>query len=229
MEHSDVVRLDAVEKYVLGELPANLRDEFEEHYFDCAECAADVKHMMTFMTAGRMVLEETPRVKEATPATQPEKRDWLAWLRPAIAVPAMAALAAIVIFQNVVTIPELKRQGDTDVTATAFSSSYHLQGAMRGESGSSAITVGAKESFALDFDFTPAVVYPSYVGRIVNASGKPVLSFTVSGEMANKEMHLVVPGGLVRPGEYALVFAGASQPASTPEVQRIAFAVAFRP
>ena len=228
MEHADVVRLQAVEKYVLGELPADLRDEFEEHYFDCAECAADVKHLMTFVTAGKMVLEDAAPKGEVSPGRRQEKGGWFAWLRPAIAVPAMAALAAIVIFQNVVTIPELKQRSVTDITAPAFTSSYHLQGATRGE-GNAPIIVGAKESFALDFDFTPAVAYASYVGRIVDATGKPVVSFKVSGEMANKEMHVVVPGGVVRPGEYALVFAGATEPASTQEVQRIPFAVNIRP
>lgn len=228
MEHADVVRLDAVEKYVLGELPADLRDEFEEHYFDCAECAADVKHLMTFVTAGKMVLEDAAPKGEVSPGRRREKGGWFARLRPAIAVPAMAALVAIVIFQNVVTIPELKRRSGTELTALAFTSSYHLQGATRGEGGA-AITVAAAESFVLAFDFTPAVAYASYVGRIVDATGKPVVSFKVSGEMANKEMHVVVPGGVVRPGEYALVFAGATEPASTQEVQRIPFAVNIRP
>src|SRR6266404_2189817 len=38
MDHKEAVRLQAAEKYVLGEFPPNLRDEYEEHFFDCAEC-----------------------------------------------------------------------------------------------------------------------------------------------------------------------------------------------
>jgi len=34
MDHSEVVRLKVVEKYILGELTADLREQFEEHYFD---------------------------------------------------------------------------------------------------------------------------------------------------------------------------------------------------
>ncbi|PYU53470.1 MAG: hypothetical protein DMG48_01380 [Acidobacteria bacterium] len=43
MDHNEALRLHAVEKYVLGELPPSLRDEFEQHFFECQECALDVR------------------------------------------------------------------------------------------------------------------------------------------------------------------------------------------
>jgi hypothetical protein len=227
MEHSDVARLQAAEKYVLGELPGDLRDEFEEHYFDCAECANDVQHLTAFMTASRMILEEKPQEQEV-PHTKPvEKPGWFSWLRPVIAVPAVVALAAIVIFQNFVTIPALRQPGGA---AQVYGSSYHLQGATRGEGGGTQITVGANETFALDFDFTPAVAYQSYTGRLVGPSGKTVLSFPVNGELANKAVHVAIPGGNVQSGNYDLVFdgvTGASNKSGAPpaEVQRIPFTV----
>jgi len=39
MEHTDAVKLQAVEKYILGTNPV-LREEFEAHYFDCTACAS---------------------------------------------------------------------------------------------------------------------------------------------------------------------------------------------
>jgi hypothetical protein len=144
----------------------------------------------------------------------------------------MAVLAAVIVFQNLVTIPALKHEGGVANTAEAFATSYHLQGATRGESASTvAITPG--ESFALDFDFTPAVPYQSYTGSLVDVTGKAVLSFRVGGEMANKEIHLVIPGGKVQAGKYELVFlgesSGPSSQAQPREVQRIPFAVGSRP
>ena len=54
MDHNEAVRLQAAEKYVLGEFPADLRDEYEEHFFDCAECAVDVKAIAALrMSAGK--------------------------------------------------------------------------------------------------------------------------------------------------------------------------------
>jgi hypothetical protein len=231
MDHSDVVRLQAVEKYVLGELSAELRDQFEEHYFDCSECAQDVKTLATFMTASRAILAERERSTAAELGKGPERGDWFAWLRPAIALPAMAALALVIVFQNVVTIPALKQHQGTS-EAGVFATSYRLQGATRGDTASR-VAIAPEQSFALDFDFTPAVPYQSYIGKLVDKSGGTVVSFAVGGEMANREVHLVIPGGKVRAGEYQLIFLGRSNLPSkdeqSREVQRISFVVENRP
>jgi len=231
MDHSDVVRLQAVEKYVLGEMSVELRDQFEEHYFDCSECARDVRALTTFVKASREILRESASTAKEEPVGQRERRGWFAWLRPAIALPAMAALALVIVFQNLVTIPGLREQNREVGRAQVFGSSYHLQGATRGESAST-VAVGPNESFALDFDFTPAVPYQSYTGSLVDGSGRTVMRFSVAGELANKELHLAIPGGKVQPGKYDLVFQGESGPSkevSSREVQRISFAVENRP
>jgi len=56
MDHSEALRQQAAEKYVLGELPKPLRDEFEQHFFDCQECALDVKAAAGFVDNARAVL-----------------------------------------------------------------------------------------------------------------------------------------------------------------------------
>ncbi len=43
MDHNEAIQLQAAVKYVLGELSPVQRDDYEEHYFDCAECAIDIK------------------------------------------------------------------------------------------------------------------------------------------------------------------------------------------
>ncbi len=49
MDHDEALQLQAAEKYVLGELPPSQRDEFEEHFFECQECALDVKATAGFV------------------------------------------------------------------------------------------------------------------------------------------------------------------------------------
>jgi hypothetical protein len=230
MDHSEAMRMKAVERYVLGELSSDVREQFEEHCFECVECANDLKALTTFVTAGRMVFEEAkPRSKRSP---DEEKRPgWLRWFRPALTIPALGALAAIVIFQTAVTIPGLKKDVARDSVAPVYGSSYRVQGATRGET-TSPISVAPNESFALDFDFTPSGGFPRYQGELVDAAGKSVLTFEVGDEEANKELHLVVPGGVMRPGNYQLVFSGekgtAGADAKADEVQRLAFTVEFR-
>ena len=239
MDHSEAVRLSAAEKYVSGELTEALRDQFEEHYFDCLECANDLKALATFRAASRMVFEEEAAAKVPARLPQTERAGWLSWLRPLVAVPAMAALAlaAVLVFQNTVTIPELKQRSATTPFAEAYGSSFRLRGTTRGESIST-VSVHPNEGFALDFDFIPAQVFASYQGLLLDDAGVSALTFHVPGDLANREVHLAVPAGLLRAGKYNLVFNGvrdvegrlaSGSALGGNEVQRIAFAVQFRP
>jgi hypothetical protein len=237
MDHTDAVRLGAAERYLSGELPEDVRDQFEEHYFDCVECASDLKALATFLTAGRMVLEEEVAAKVPPRLPEVERAGWFGWLRPLVAVPAIAALAAIVVFQNAVTIPALKQPTRTAPVAQAYTSSYRLQGTTRGE-GISTVSVRPNESLAFDFDFTPTETFPSYQGLLLDDSGGTLLKFHLAGDLANKEVHLALPAGLLHPGKYSLVLRGVrdaegrlasgSAPGGN-EVERIPFAVEFRP
>lgn len=207
MDHSEASRLKAAEKYISGELPSDLRDQFEEHYFDCAECTKDLKALATFVTASRIVFEEEAAEKVAPRRQQTDRIGWFSWLRPIIAVPAIAALAAVVVFQSAVTIPELKHRIAAGPAAQVYESSFRLRGTTRGESIPT-VTVRRNESLALDFDFTPAQAFPGYEGLLLDDSGAAVLSFHLPGDLANKEVHLVIPAGLVHAGKYSLVFRG---------------------
>ncbi|PYK95449.1 MAG: hypothetical protein DME36_01995 [Verrucomicrobia bacterium] len=56
MDHYEALQLQAAVKYVLGELPPSLRDEFEEHFFECPKCALDVNAAAEFVDNVRAVL-----------------------------------------------------------------------------------------------------------------------------------------------------------------------------
>jgi len=43
MDHSEAVREMAAERYLLDELEPEAREAFEEHVFDCPECALDLR------------------------------------------------------------------------------------------------------------------------------------------------------------------------------------------
>jgi hypothetical protein len=59
-----------------------------------------------------------------------------------------------------------------------------------------------------------------------------VLQVRVPGSFTNKELNLVVPASLVKPGQYTLVFTGEPGSKGHPaqdEVLRLSFAIEFLP
>ena len=67
MDHLEAVRLNAAEKYLLGELSAELRDQYEDHFFDCKECARDIRAGAAFVDNARDIwrTKADPEVIEA--------------------------------------------------------------------------------------------------------------------------------------------------------------------
>jgi len=110
-----VVAEKMTERYFLNELDPSARDEFEEHYFNCPECAVNVY-------AAALLVEEIesgaipdPRPNPVLAPPIPTPPGWLAWLRPTFVVPVMAMLLAVVGYQGL-AIRELRRP---DVTPFA--------------------------------------------------------------------------------------------------------------
>ena len=60
MDHHQATQLTAVEKYLLEELAPELRDEFEEHFFDCQECATDLRATAGFIDAAKREFKVNP-------------------------------------------------------------------------------------------------------------------------------------------------------------------------
>src|SRR5690349_16175904 len=67
MDHETAVRTGATERYLLGQLSAEDRDSFEEHYFMCPECAEDVRTLTVFAANAKAVFRE----KASGPAPYP--------------------------------------------------------------------------------------------------------------------------------------------------------------
>src|ERR1039457_3729809 len=110
MDHDAVVRQNMTERYLLNELDPEARDEFEEHYFDCPDCAADVQAGALFVEQSKVVLgsEESKGILSERPAASPVQvpvpvpasSGWFTWLRPVFAVPVLALLLAVIGYQN---------------------------------------------------------------------------------------------------------------------------------
>lgn len=229
MDHKEAVQLQAAVKYVLGELPQAERDSFEEHYFDCRECAVDVKAAAAFVDAGREVLRTEARESAVPTKSEESKSRWLFWLRPAFAAPAMLIFLAIVGYQNLIMIPQAKKEANSN-TGQFVSSSFSLRMANTRGGDEVKVRVHPNESFALQFDFTPAKPFSSYLCQLEDESGRSLLQAVVPGASINQEAQFVVPADRLKPGRYSLVFTGApgsGEPGTGEEVLRLRFTVEF--
>lgn len=228
MNHNEAKQLQAAEKYLLGELSLAQREEYEEHYFDCAECAVDLKAMAVFADNAREVLRQE-KANSMVTGRAPVQGGWFNWLRPIVAVPAFAALLLVIIYQNTVTIPRAKEEV-AHGAAQFFTSSFSLQMANTRGGEEVKVQIHPNEGFGLDFDFIPSRSFESYVCQLQDESGRSLWEVNVPGSSANKEAHVSVPAELVRPGKYSLVFFGApvsqGQP-SRDKVLQLAFAIEF--
>jgi hypothetical protein len=231
MDHNETIQLQAAVKYVLGELSPTQREEYEEHYFDCAECAVDIKALTTFADTTREVLRREREMQRAAELA-PARGSWLRWLQPVVAVPAMAALLLIIAYQNTVTIPKAREEASSGEAQVFVTSRTPKMAVTRGEVETTRLHVHPKESLPLKFDFTPTPASDAYVCQLLDESGRSVLQVRVPGSYTNKELNLVVPPNRVKRGKYTLVFTadpGATGQPTKNEVLRLSFAIEFLP
>jgi hypothetical protein len=188
------------------------------------------------MESARQVIRdealEPVGAKPLAPATQ-TTRGWFAWLRPAFAVPVLAALLLFIGYQNRVTIPRLKDSSASQM-GQAISSSFQLRGSTRGgnEDGDTAnkVRVRSGESFTLNFDFTPTGTFSDYDWQLRDQAGRAVKSGHINGGKKYQTVSLNVAGGVETAGKYNLVFFGnadGGQTADRSEAQRLTFTVEF--
>jgi hypothetical protein len=202
MNHDVVVRQKMTEKYLLDELDPEQRDEFEEHLFDCQDCANDVRAGAMFVEQSKIILaEESKRVPGPAPAPQP--KGWFAWLRPVVAVPVMAVLLAVVGYQNLVTYPQL--QASLNQPRVLPWASVNL--GTRGGSPTP-VTASPAEGFNLFVNIPPDSRFQSYRFDLYNPAGKLEWSRTIPAASAEDTRSIYVPGASRDLGLYKLAVHG---------------------
>jgi len=205
MDHTVVVRQKMTERYLLDELDPELRDEFEEHYFDCPECALDIRAGSQFLAHSKTVLAEgsEPTLACATPRPGRADRGWFAWLRPAFAAPALAVLLAVVGYQNLVTYPRVQSQLNQPQVLPSASVNFGTWGA-----GGPATTVPEGKGLLLFVRIPPDGAYARYTADLYNSAGKLEGSFTIVPTAGQDQWSVTVPGIHREAGTYTMTVHG---------------------
>src|SRR5712671_4456867 len=217
MDHPEATRLMAVEKYLLNELSPELRKSFEEHLFECSECEFDVHAGYALIDGSKDVFSSVVEVAEAHVPGKPNQ--WLAWFRPAIAVPVMALLLVVVSYQNFVTVPKLKGIVAAAQSPQLLNPIYLTAGTNRGTNDVVA-TTKRNHPLAVTLDIPAETRFTSYVCELQSPSGELEGSLPVSAESARNSVSMTVyprHGA----GVYQLVVFGVAQNGSSKaEIER---------
>jgi len=203
MDHTAVVRDRTTERYLLNELDSEVRNEFEEHYFDCPECALDVSAASQFVEQSKLVLAENsdPIPARAIPGRGPVRGGWLAWLRPAFAAPALALLLAVVGYQNLVTYPRFQAELKQPQILPAVSVNVGTYGV--GET-----TVPEGKGLLLSLRIPPDGGFVRYTVELYNPGGKSAASFTVTPAVGQDQWSVTIPGVTREAGTYTMAVHG---------------------
>lgn len=186
MDHNVAHKTQAVERYLLGEMPLEERDAFEEHYFACQICAEEIRTGSAFTRDLNRVLREGGPVRTS---------GWSSWFRLPVLVPACAAmfLAAVVGYQNLAVLPALK-------APQAMGAAVILDGQTR--SGLAKVNSGEPLRFQMALDGVTAA------GRLRveldGAGGQTIEAGNVPTPQARQPLDVYFPGTL-EPGRYAVV------------------------
>ncbi|MGA8085858.1 MAG: zf-HC2 domain-containing protein [Terracidiphilus sp.] len=224
MDHNEATQQMAAERYLLGELTPELRDAFEEHAFDCPECAVDLRAGAAFIGAAKVELPKLAETSAAVPKPEiihPTKKrfDWQAWLRPAFAVPVFAALLALVAYQNLDTIPALRKAASEP--SVLPSTAFHA--GTRGAAHAS-VEADRTKGAALSIELPQESGYASFAFDLYDPQGKELWTRTVPGSKAGSDddgtVSLVIPGSGLTEGSYSLAIIGIDGQGSRTEIDR---------
>jgi hypothetical protein len=216
MDHKLAQQTKTIDKYLLDELTLEERQAFEEHMFDCPDCAAQVQSDFAMIDGLKEVLREPVPVLETK--QQKAKGSWRDWFRPMTLAPACAALvlACTVGYQNMISIPKLLEPQVVDLPPA-------LTATTRGTTQTVPVRPGAAllyVSFAVD----AASVFPGYVCEFEGAGGATVITMDCGKHhTAEFTLSLKLPSAKLPAGVYTMILRPASDQHT--EVGRYSFVI----
>lgn len=224
MDHSEAERQMLSERYLLNELTPELREQFEEHFFSCQQCALDVEAGAAFLDHSKAVLSSPVKPEVPEPVRQGSKKFW-AKLRPAFVLPVLG-LALLLSYQSFVVFPQLRHAAQLAERPQLLPALSLINVGARGENHASLLTRKG-EPFLLFVDIPGENRSSTYVASLQDAAGKETWSLTIPQAATKNTISIQVPG-VYSPGNYTLVVRGENGTQAT-EVGRYPFNLQIQP
>jgi anti-sigma factor RsiW len=198
MEHSESIETMAAERYALGEMTPEERDLFEEHFFDCRECAPSVRDGVAIAAETRAAGARAAAAKPGIPV-----RQWSG-------IAASAAFVVLLGYQNLVTIPHLRSTAAraTNAVARLVHPQPLLTAGTRAGGTPPVVTAARDEDVEVYFDILPESPYASYVAVVHDLTGKARATIPIPVSDAGETVTILVPAGVLAPANYSVTVSG---------------------
>lgn len=203
MNHSDAIGMSATERYLLNELPPDVRDEFEEHFFGCEECATDLRLGAVMVNRMRRQLGEPGDTIAIDSLRKPQTAFW----KTALLVGSLAATLLVVAYQNLVTYPHLKGELASADAPAIMTSVPLVNGMSRGDQVPSVLVAG-HSPMMLSVDVPSDDRFSSYVISLYTPPEKLAWKLSVSPQQARDTLSIRVPAANVVEGSNTLLVQG---------------------
>jgi hypothetical protein len=221
MDHRKAVVEGMTERYLLGELVDAEREAFEEHYFECAACAEDVKAAAAVVDGVR---EGSPERTGRTIRSASRPRFVaLFWPLPLGAAAALALSLGVAVYQGAHVVPGLRREIQ-DAERLQLAPSYFLY-ASRAEP--QVVTVPAavpRVMVRLSTSFERP--FARYRCQLRDTSGRIVQTAALLAPPTGEELQIQLPVRGLASGSYEIVLDGLDTqdgPVAAPELARYRF------
>lgn len=235
MDHALIEDNRWPDRYLLGRLPDDERQRFEEHFVTCPECL-DALEAVEAVEGLRTGLKQLPE-SETKPAPKKPAADRLPpWLLAAAGLVIGFGLAAGIFLGEVGRTRRSLAAADAASARLKQSETYlqkELQNAKAAAApaGASVFTLdrtrggpGAEPEnriavpkgagwVVLQFDRPPVPEESGYAVRISGADGRPIADPVKLGSFTGETLTVTVPESLIPPGDYALSIEAVSAPA----------------
>jgi hypothetical protein len=203
MDHDEALQQKATERYLLDELDPEVKDQFEEHLFDCQECAVDVRAAAVFVEQSKVILAEPAVTFPARqPAASPAQSRWFGWFRPAFAVPVFALLLAVVGYQTLVT-----RNLAAALRQPQIGPYVAINVSTRGSTKSTA-TVAPGDGLNVLVTIPPDMSYSAYILELHNPAGQLKWTRKIPASSPDDTRSIFIPGAGLEQGTYVLTVNG---------------------
>ena len=205
MEHDEAVNSQAAERYASHELSPADRTAFEEHFFDCRECADTVRFELAFAANVRAISLEM-RAQEQRLLARAGAGSWgelLGWLRlRPVAAFSVAANLVLAAGLGYVLLSHTHQAARPRLIAA-----YFAPGPAKGAETVHSIAAG-ETIYQVRFDIL-GQKSPSYAYEILDGAGKPESSGSLKAPASEDDsLNLQIPVENLPAGVHTLVVRG---------------------